>query len=94
LQLDELLDKRMVETLSGLCQSIIRLRGRSTGLLLSELGGYLLSFDKAPAGTKRISNLLRSPRWEDNVITDYLAIQAQQYVKVTGKAGRGAVALG
>ena len=80
-ELDELLDKRLVHTFSGLCQSIIRLRSRSTGLLLSELGGYLLSFDKAPAGTKRISNLLRSPNWEDKVITDYLATKAQQYVE-------------
>lgn len=80
-QLDELLDKRLVDTFSGLCQSIIRLRSRSTGLLLSELGGYLLSFDKAPAGTKRISNLLRSKKWKDTVITDYLTLQAQQYVE-------------
>ena len=80
-QLDELLDKRLIHTFSGLCQSIIRLRSRSTGLLLSELGGHLLSFHDAPAGTKRISNLLRSPKWEDIVITDYLTAQAQEYVK-------------
>ena len=80
-QLDEALDKRLVDTFSGLCQCIIRLRSRSTSLLLSELGGYLLSFDKAPAGTKRISNLLRSPKWEDKVITDYLRSQARQYIE-------------
>ena len=85
-KLDDLLDKRLVATFSGLCQSIIRLRSRSTGLLLSELGGYLLSFDKAPAGTKRISNLLRSSNWEEKVITDYLATQAQEYVdRLLGK---------
>ena len=80
-QLNKLLDKRLVSTFSCLCQSILRLRSRSTGLLLSELGGYLLSFDKAPAGTKRISNLLRSPKWDGKIITDYLASQAQQYVE-------------
>ena len=80
-QLDEALDKRLVHTFSCLCQSIIGLRSWSTGLLLSELGGYLLSFDKAPAGTKCISNLLRSPRWEDKVITQYLSSQARQYVE-------------
>lgn len=48
---------------------------------MSELGGYLLSFDKAPAGTKRISNLLRSKKWEDKEITEYLTAQAQQYVE-------------
>ena len=41
--LDQLLDRRLVSTFSGLCQSIIRLRSRSTGLYLSELGSYLLS---------------------------------------------------
>lgn len=80
-KLDVLLDKRLVRTFSGLCSSIIRLRSRSTGLYLSELGGYLLSFDKAPAGTKRISNLLRSEKWEDKIITDYLTSQAQGYVE-------------
>jgi hypothetical protein len=80
-QLDAHLDKRLVNAFSGLCQSIIRLRSRSTGLVLSELGGYLLSFDKAPAGTKRISNLLRSPKWEDKLITEYLATGARQYVE-------------
>lgn len=80
-QLDELLDKRLVYTFAGLCQSIIRLRSKSTGLLLSELGAYLIRPDKAPAGTKRISNLLRSPKWEAKLIADYLATQAQQYVE-------------
>lgn len=80
-KLDVLLDKRLVHTFSGLCSSIIRLRNRATGLYLSELGGYLLSFEKAPAGTKRISNLLHSKKWHAAVITDYLASQARQYVE-------------
>jgi hypothetical protein len=80
-ELDKLLDKRLVYTFKGLCESIIRLRSRSTGLLLSELGAYLLSPDKAPAGTKRISNLLRSKKWQDQVIVDYLAQQAQSYAQ-------------
>jgi hypothetical protein len=50
--LDQLLDRRLAAIFSGLCQSIIRLRNRYTGLYLSELGSYLLSSDKAPAGTK------------------------------------------
>ncbi len=44
-------------------QVIISFRHASQGLLLSELGGYLLSPAQAQAGTKRISNLLRSRRW-------------------------------
>ena len=39
LELDGFLDKHLVDTFSGLYQSITRLRSRSTGLLLSELGG-------------------------------------------------------
>lgn len=77
--LNGLLDRRLVITFEGLCQSIIRLRSRSTGLLLSELGGYLLGFAHAPAGTKRISNLLRSPKWSSRLIEDYLASQASSY---------------
>jgi hypothetical protein len=42
------------------------------GFLLSELGGYLLGLDQAPAGTKRISNLLRSRHWEHKVIDRHL----------------------
>ena len=80
LELDKVLDSRLVATLAGLCSSIIRHRSRSTGLILSELGGYLLSFDQAPAGTKRISNLLRSKKWSYSLIVDYLAKQSQQYV--------------
>ena len=78
-ELDGLLDRRLVNTFSRLCQSIIRLRSRSTGLLLSELGGYLLGFSHAPAGTKRISNLLRSPKWDSSLIEDYLNKQACSY---------------
>ena len=78
-KLDELLDKRLVESFSGLCKSIIGLRSHSTGLLLSELGDFLLSFDNAPAGTKRISNLLKSKKWEDKAINDYFTTQPQQY---------------
>lgn len=79
--LDQLLDRRLVDTFAGLCQSIIRLRSRPTGLYLSELGSYLLSPAKAPAGTKRLSNLLRSPKWQEQNIINYLALQAQVYAQ-------------
>jgi hypothetical protein len=77
--LDQRLDRRLVSTFSGLCESIIRLRSRSTGLYLSELGSYLLSPAQAPAGTKRLSNLLRSAKWQEQNIIHYLALQAQGY---------------
>jgi hypothetical protein len=79
--LDQRLDRRLVSTFAGLCTSIIRLRSRSTGLYLSELGSYLLSPAQAPAGTKRLSNLLRSPKWQEEHIINYLALQAQVYAQ-------------
>ena len=56
---NERLAKRLVRTFVGLLQVILALRHNRYGLL-SELGGYLLGVAQAPAGTKRISNLLRS----------------------------------
>jgi hypothetical protein len=47
-------------------------RSRSTGLWLSELGGVLLSPDHAPAGTKRLSNLLLSPKLSSLLIDVFL----------------------
>ena len=59
-KLDSQIDKRLVRTFCDVFTTILSFRERHMGLLLSELGGYLTGFDKAPAGTKRISNLLRS----------------------------------
>jgi len=56
-ELDTLLDKRLVRTFLTTIQVIITFRDRANGLLLSELGGYLETPDKAPAGTKRRSRL-------------------------------------
>jgi hypothetical protein len=47
-----------VTTFVGLLDCIIRIRHQKHGLLLSELGAYLLSPEQAPAGTKRTGNLL------------------------------------
>ncbi len=79
--LDQRLDRRLVSTFCGLCTSIIRLRSRATGLYQSELGSYLLSPAQAPAGTKRLSNLLRSTKWQQQNIINYLALQAQVYAQ-------------
>jgi DDE family transposase len=80
-RLDERIDKRLVRTFLGLLQVILVLRHNRYGLLLSELGGYLLGVAHAPAGTKRISNLLRSPRWQHAVVGDYLWQQAERHVQ-------------
>ena len=61
--LDQQLDRRLVRTFFLALAAIVRLRHSRSGLLLSELGAHVLSPDQAPAGTKRLSNLLRSPKW-------------------------------
>jgi hypothetical protein len=74
--LDRHLDRRLVRTFAASIEAIVRWRNRAHGLLLSELGGYLLSPDHAPAGTKRLSNLLRSPKWSAALIAQFLWQQA------------------
>ena len=62
--LDRILDKRLVRTLVQCCVAIIRFRNNKQGLLLSELGSYMDGYrglsTNAPAGTKRLGNLIRS----------------------------------
>jgi hypothetical protein len=70
--LDARIDKRLVRTFLKTLQVIIQFRHRHNGLLLSELGGYILSPEHAPAGTKRLSNLLRCPKWAYTLITKFL----------------------
>jgi len=66
------LDRRLVQTVLDLLMVMVMHRHRNHGLLLSELGGFLLGAAHAPAGTKRIRNLLHSPRWSAQAIIDYL----------------------
>ena len=50
--LDTHLDKRLVRTFFDLFVTILTLRDRANGLLLSELEGYICSFDNALFGSK------------------------------------------
>lgn len=70
-KLNEALDRRLVKTFLGLVMAIILHRHRNHGLLLSELGSYLLGAEHARAGTKRISNLVHSEMWKAEIIEDY-----------------------
>jgi hypothetical protein len=72
MQLDQELDKRLVRTLWQTVEAIITLRDRANGLLLSELGGAILSPAQAPAGTKRLSRLIHSPRWDSALLEQFL----------------------
>jgi hypothetical protein len=70
-KLDNQLDTRLVRTFYDTVISILRFRNRSFGLVLSQLGAYVLSPEQAPAGTKRLSNLLRSKKWAHTDIESY-----------------------
>jgi len=79
-QLDQQLDCRLVATFFTLLHTIIKFRDRVNGLLLSELGGHLLSQRQAPAGTKRISNLLRSTKWSADLIAQFVWQRSDQHL--------------
>ena len=79
--LKQKVDRRLVQTLLGLVMAILLHRHRNQGLVLSELGGYLLEPDHCQAGTKRISNLLHSPKWAAALIEDYLWQRGTQRVE-------------
>jgi len=90
--LDRLLDKRLVRTLVQCCVAIIRFRNTKQGLLLSELGSYMDGYrglsKTATAGTKRLSNLLRSLKWSILQIDRYLLKEADTEVKRLKEQGK------
>src|SRR5437867_3264356 len=69
--LDQQLDVRLVRTFLATIIAIIHWRNRPHGLLLSDLGAYLLTPAQAPAGTKRLSNLLHSPKWKAALLAPF-----------------------
>ncbi len=85
-QLDRQLDRRLVRTVANTVTALVRHRNRPQALLLSELGALLAGTQQAPAGTKRLANLLHSDRWQAAAIDDYLLSQGQ--ARVAAEAGR------
>lgn len=81
------LDLRLVQTAIDLVQVILTHRHTLIGLLLSELGGYLLGPAHAPAGTKRISNLIHAASWAAADIKAVLWQQACARVETLLAAG-------
>lgn len=88
LSLDKILDKRLVGTFYHLFVAILVNRNRSMGLLLSELGGFICGFHHAPAGTKRISNLLRSKKWSSTVLDDFLFARSKKRIEQLQQMGK------
>lgn len=91
--LDTHLDRRLVGTFYNLFVTILMFRNRATGLLLSELGGYICGFNHAPAGTKRISNLLRSKKWKADLLDTFLFQRTIERVKSLEAQGKGPLLL-
>src|SRR4030042_4976157 len=90
-ELDRHLDKRLVRTFLTVLQVVAGVRNRSQGLLLSELGAYILSGDRAPAGTKRLSNLLHSKKWASELIARFLWQAADTKLDALVHAGEEAL---
>ena len=86
-------DRRLVRTFFLALAAMVRLRHSRSGLLLSELGGHILSPEQAPAGTKRLSNLLRSPKWSHTLLERFLWYRADQALDELQKAGGTPLAL-
>jgi hypothetical protein len=76
-RLDERLDARLVRTFVTTLHVLLQNRYRAGGLLLTELGALLTSPDHAAAGTKRLSNLLRSDRWSACILSTFLWDRAE-----------------
>lgn len=87
-KLDEQIDKRLVRTFYDVFMVVLTFRNRSMGLLLSELGGYLCGFAHAPAGTKRISNLLRSKKWFSDLIDTELFNNCKERINSMKPSGK------
>jgi hypothetical protein len=67
--------------------AIVCHRHRNTGLLLSELGSYLLGPERCRAGTKRIERLIHSKKWKVKLIDRFLWKQANQRVETIWASG-------
>lgn len=91
--LDAQIDRRLVRTFFLALQAIVRFRHSRSGLLLSELGGHVLSPDRAPAGTKRLSNLLRSSRWSHTLLARFLWMRADEALARLHEAEKTALAI-
>jgi len=84
--LDTHVDQRLVRTAGQVVPAMLRHRTRPTALLLSELGAVLAGPTHAPAGTKRLGNLLHSPNWEATELETWLIEQGQAQVEAAATA--------
>ncbi len=79
--LDQHLDGRLVRTFAATITNIVCHRDRALCLLLTELGEMLTDGAHAPAGVKRLWNLLKSPKWTATLVHDWLLKDADRAVE-------------
>jgi Transposase DDE domain len=91
--LDAYIDKRLVRTFVRAIAAILTFRTQAQGLCLSELGAYITNPAQAPAGTKRVSNLLRCTKWGKELIDRYIWEQADKRRKELNIAGEEALCI-
>ncbi len=82
------LDKRFSYTLFDLFMGILSFQDKTNSLLLSELGAYVNGPRKAPAGTKRISNLLRNKDWTHKDLSSKLEEKAKRRLSKPSEIGK------
>ena len=87
-ELEERIDKRFSYTFFDSIVGILSFRDRVNSLLLSELGGYINGPKHAPAGTKRISNLLRNKDWDYTIIEQTLQNKAKERLSAPSEKGK------
>ena len=85
--LDRQLDRRLVETFFALVLVLLVHRHGMHGLLLSEMGGWLVGPAAAVAGTKRLKKLLYSLKWQASLIADFLWQHADTALVAWQQAG-------
>jgi hypothetical protein len=91
--LNQQLDVRLVRTFLATLCAILSWRHRQHGLLLSELGAYLAGPAHAPAGTKRLSTLLRAPAWAPALLHQWLWARARSELQTLEEGGHDPLAI-
>lgn len=86
--LNSKIDKRLTYTVFDTFMGMLNFRDKINGLVLSELGAYVNGPKHAPAGTKRISNLLRNKSWSHEDIGADLSKKAKERLSKKGEEGK------
>lgn len=93
LELDHSVDKRLIRTLVQAVEAILTFRDQIHGLLLSELGGYMDRLGEGGGGTKRLSRLLHSNKWQAVIIEHFLWKRCDEQIDPWQQQGQEALLL-